>query len=315
MNSPYGYDTVKALQKRADNYFAKASQGDRSLNQYKGFIYQGKARLLESTILNEEGNRFLADRTWKEAQESFELAADRATGLGGNYHAQAIRLLNKMSPSRGRDSLSRKRRDPKRPGFYVQAPLSGYREQEITSQARWALGLGRNEHYPNNPETLYATLPSGMKVRLLPKPARREFSSSGPRRGQSAHRTTDRLQAYCEYCGKWFGTGNIAQHQIVHGVGSERELQRYEQVKAKGYPVSLKRHRESVAKRARGSSRDYGDKRDYRKIDVFEVEGNGSLRYLATTTWSKTLKDARERFAKSHGISASRLKSFYHEKR
>ena len=131
----------------------------------------------------------------------------------------------------------RRDRDPKRSGFYVQAPLSPY-HQDITSQARWALGLGRETRYPQNLETLHATLPSGMKVRLLRKPARNVSGS---------HRTTDRLQAYCEYCGKWFGTGNIGQHQIVHGVGSERELRRYEQVKSKGYPPSLKRHRESLA--------------------------------------------------------------------
>ena len=126
-------------------------------------------------------------------------------------------------------------RDPRKPGFYVQAPLSPY-HQDITSQARWALGLGRDTRYPNNPETLHATLPSGMRVRLLPKP---------PRSSRGAHRTTDRLQAYCEYCGKWFGTGNISQHQIVHGVGSERELQRYQGLKSRGYPASLKRYRES----------------------------------------------------------------------
>ena len=153
----------------------------------------------------------------------------------------AIRWIDEapeLARTKRGDSPAR-RRDPKRSGFYVQAPLSSHHE-DITSQARWALGLGRETRYPQNLETLHATLPSGMKVRLLRKPAR---SSRG------AHRTSDRLQAYCEYCGKWFGTGNIDQHQIVHGVGSERQLQRYEHLKSKGYPASLKRHRESRTSR------------------------------------------------------------------
>lgn len=37
----------------------------------------------------------------------------------------------------------------------------------------------------------------------------------------------------------------------------------------------------------------YGDKRDYPKIDLYI----GS-QYVATTTWSKTLKQAREEFIK-----------------
>lgn len=163
----------------------------------------------------------------------------------------AAKATEKKRELQYRKTLSK--RDPKRPGFYVQAPLSSYDQDNITAQARWALGLGRLTRYPNNPETLHATLPSGMKVRLLPKPAK------SPR---GAHRTTDRLQAYCEYCGKWFGTGNITQHQIVHGVGSPRELQRYEQLKAKGFPASLKRHREFVQKRSGGSGRD-ADRVDY----------------------------------------------------
>jgi hypothetical protein len=35
----------------------------------------------------------------------------------------------------------------------------------------------------------------------------------------------------------------------------------------------------------------YGDKRDYRKIDIY-VDG----KYVATTTWSKTLREAKARF-------------------
>lgn len=40
----------------------------------------------------------------------------------------------------------------------------------------------------------------------------------------------------------------------------------------------------------------YGDKRDYRKIDIF-ING----RYEASTTWARTCKEAVEMFRKSHG--------------
>lgn len=39
----------------------------------------------------------------------------------------------------------------------------------------------------------------------------------------------------------------------------------------------------------------YGNKRDYRKIDLF-VNG----RYYASTTWARTCKEAVEMFRKSH---------------
>ena len=39
----------------------------------------------------------------------------------------------------------------------------------------------------------------------------------------------------------------------------------------------------------------YGLKRDYPKIDIF-VNGN----YVATTTWSRTCKEAKIRYERSH---------------
>lgn len=41
----------------------------------------------------------------------------------------------------------------------------------------------------------------------------------------------------------------------------------------------------------------YGDKRDYKPIEIYH---NGN--YVCTTTWSKTLKQAKEKFIESHGI-------------
>jgi hypothetical protein len=184
-----------------------------------------------SVWMSEQG-RFHVAQAGTAPWESTIAVAHETTG-----HLSYKRYESKARPKPVRSSKNPgASRDPKRPGFYVQAPLEPYHE-DITSQARWALGLGRETRYPQNLETLHATLPSGMKVRLLRKPAR---SSRG------AHRTSDRLQAYCEYCGKWFGTGNIDQHQIVHGVGSERQLQRYEQLKSRGYPASLKRHQSQM---------------------------------------------------------------------
>lgn len=45
----------------------------------------------------------------------------------------------------------------------------------------------------------------------------------------------------------------------------------------------------------------YGNKRDYRKIDLY-VYSDALKRkeYVGTTTWSKTCKEARERLAALH---------------
>ena len=43
----------------------------------------------------------------------------------------------------------------------------------------------------------------------------------------------------------------------------------------------------------------YGDKRDYRKIDIFVKNVNsGFFDYVCNTTWSKTLKQAKEIYCK-----------------
>lgn len=60
----------------------------------------------------------------------------------------------------------------------------------------------------------------------------------------------------------------------------------------------------------------YGDKRDFPKIDIFVDfgKGNGGLRYLASTTWARTCKEARERYAAANGYdagSAAKLRAFY----
>ena len=52
--------------------------------------------------------------------------------------------------------------------------------------------------------------------------------------------------------------------------------------------------------------REYGDKRDYKKIDIF-VSG----RYYATTTWAKNLLVARKKAAEILGIELSKVSAFY----
>ena len=42
----------------------------------------------------------------------------------------------------------------------------------------------------------------------------------------------------------------------------------------------------------------YGDKRDYRKIDIYFMNV-----YAASTTWARTCKEATEAYAKKQGIS------------
>ena len=45
----------------------------------------------------------------------------------------------------------------------------------------------------------------------------------------------------------------------------------------------------------------YGDKRDYAKIDIFIYNNQtGIFDYYCTTTWSRTLKDAKKRFLALH---------------
>lgn len=45
----------------------------------------------------------------------------------------------------------------------------------------------------------------------------------------------------------------------------------------------------------------YGDKRDYAKIDLFTMSpSTGRWQYAGTTTWSRTVKDAARRFQALH---------------
>lgn len=57
----------------------------------------------------------------------------------------------------------------------------------------------------------------------------------------------------------------------------------------------------------------YGDKRDYKKIDIYLVTPFTGLQYLGSTNWAKNLKVAREQFAKqSDGkFKSENLKAFY----
>ena len=166
-SSPYA--TVKALQKKADAYFEKAAQGNRSLNQYKAFIYQGKAHRLESMILKDEGNISLAKKLWDEAIFDFDLAIDRSADLGGNYFNQAKKLYSEMktgSPfhrdpeslmhkrsvairrASGRRSLSR----PRVPAFRGTSPRGKRRDpapDELSSEAQELL------FFLDNDEPLY----------------------------------------------------------------------------------------------------------------------------------------------------------------
>lgn len=45
---------------------------------------------------------------------------------------------------------------------------------------------------------------------------------------------------------------------------------------------------------------DYGDKRDYPEIQIFHRAG-GRWSYVCTTTWSRTCRQAKERFLAWHG--------------
>lgn len=49
----------------------------------------------------------------------------------------------------------------------------------------------------------------------------------------------------------------------------------------------------------------YGDKRDYPKIDIYGPQG-----YLCSTTWARSGKEAKERYAEKHGLDVKTLKAF-----
>lgn len=52
----------------------------------------------------------------------------------------------------------------------------------------------------------------------------------------------------------------------------------------------------------------YGDKRDYRKIDLYLKDGP----YICSTTWAKTCKEAVQRYKESRaGLSEETLNRVY----
>jgi hypothetical protein len=58
----------------------------------------------------------------------------------------------------------------------------------------------------------------------------------------------------------------------------------------------------------------YGDKRDYKKIYIFVKNmANGQFLYKATTTWSRTCKEARERYANTHELPLSHVIASYQD--
>lgn len=60
----------------------------------------------------------------------------------------------------------------------------------------------------------------------------------------------------------------------------------------------------------------YGDKRDYRKIDILTYNTfNEKWVYVGTTTWSRTLKEAKEMHSKSTGTKLELIKTQYTNKK
>lgn len=55
----------------------------------------------------------------------------------------------------------------------------------------------------------------------------------------------------------------------------------------------------------------YGDKRDYRKINLFLRDGNGAFRYKRSTTWSSSLMEARQKYANEYDVHISNVKAEY----
>jgi hypothetical protein len=58
----------------------------------------------------------------------------------------------------------------------------------------------------------------------------------------------------------------------------------------------------------------YGDKRDFPKIDIF-VGSAGSWQYRASTSWSKTCREAKARFFAAHqGVHIDNIKCLFNRK-
>lgn len=54
----------------------------------------------------------------------------------------------------------------------------------------------------------------------------------------------------------------------------------------------------------------YGDKRDYRKIDLSVFNpSDGFWHYRCSTTWARTCREARERLAETTGLAPERIRA------
>lgn len=54
----------------------------------------------------------------------------------------------------------------------------------------------------------------------------------------------------------------------------------------------------------------YGDKRDYRRIDLSVFNpADGFWHYAATTTWAATCREAVRQFATKRGLSIDRIRA------
>ncbi len=58
----------------------------------------------------------------------------------------------------------------------------------------------------------------------------------------------------------------------------------------------------------------YGDKRDYKPIEIYIKRQGGTMKYVATTTWAKNRKEARKRYAIANNLAASDLYACYKSK-
>lgn len=52
----------------------------------------------------------------------------------------------------------------------------------------------------------------------------------------------------------------------------------------------------------------YGERRDYKKINMF-VKRGGIWYYGASTTWSPTCRDAKEKYAEAYNVSVKDIKA------
>lgn len=49
----------------------------------------------------------------------------------------------------------------------------------------------------------------------------------------------------------------------------------------------------------------------YRKIDIYVRRADGVFHYTASTTWSKTCREARANYAEKHGLNLSDVKASF----